>query len=706
MRSFSALLGVLLVLVVERIGRLLAPSSTRGWLPLLAALVAAVNPLLIYYGQEARMYMLLALAGAGLFWAMLGGSLWDFHEVGTSRKLVPPGGPAWGYVLFAVVGLWTHYSFAVVLAAANLAWLARWLVLYLQPCPERSSLATWRILAAWTSLNLAALLLFLPWLPTAIVSVASWPKGGLTVSWLAGVEDTLRTLLFGPLRATPHPLWLWLAIGALLPLLGAARLFVAHGRTSPTPWWALSEVLPLVLWFGLPIGLMAGLGLFTDAFLKILIAASPPWCLLVACVPLLTQQRIAQYALATAVAVFAIAMAALVLPPYYEDTQARDNYQGIAAYLSTASDPQRDLVILDAPGQQEVWHYYDPGLPVLALPATRPAAAADVESTLASATAGRRNLYALFWATDEADPERLVETWLDSHAFKALDVWQGNLRLAIYTLERDLKPLALAPVQLGGAISLAGQAQPENPQRVAAGDAAAVQLRWDVLQDVDRRYKVSVQLLDSASQIIAQRDGEPVGGSRPTDTWRTGDQILDNYALPVPFGTPPGEYRLVAAMYDAQTGQRLTHLGGDTVELGSIWVERPQAAVPAGLIPMVHRLEQRLGSVNLLGYDAYRKDFAHAPQMPLQSGDIAHLVLYWQAPDPLPEDWPEDLVVTLRLGSQVITAPLAGAGYPTAAWQAGEVVRGQFDIPYDGTDRRPQVEVAGRSVSLDALPVE
>ena len=147
MRSFSAAAGVLLVLVVERIGRLAGCRSARRrfWLPLLAALMAAVNPLLVYYSQEARMYMLLALAGAGLFWAMLAGEIWDFQEValpgGTHLQEVPTSWKSFlrggwlagaGYVLFAVLGLWTHYSFAIVLAAANVAWLVRWLVVRFQ----------------------------------------------------------------------------------------------------------------------------------------------------------------------------------------------------------------------------------------------------------------------------------------------------------------------------------------------------------------------------------------------------------------------------------------------------------------------------------------------------------------------------------------------------------------------------------------------
>jgi hypothetical protein len=94
---------------------------------------------------------------------------------------------------------------------------------------------------------------------------------------------------------------------------------------------------------------------------------------------------------------------------------------------------------LNAPGQQEVWRYYDPGLPVLALPQQRPSDPAAVEAALQPATAGRRQVYALFWATVEADPEQQVERWLDLHAFKTLDSWQGALRFVVYALADDLQ---------------------------------------------------------------------------------------------------------------------------------------------------------------------------------------------------------------------------------------------------------------------------
>ncbi|MFC2023772.1 glycosyltransferase family 39 protein, partial [Chloroflexota bacterium] len=59
-RSFSALLGVLLVAVTFALGHRLAG---RG-VALLAALLSAIHPFQIYYSQEARMYILLALLTA------------------------------------------------------------------------------------------------------------------------------------------------------------------------------------------------------------------------------------------------------------------------------------------------------------------------------------------------------------------------------------------------------------------------------------------------------------------------------------------------------------------------------------------------------------------------------------------------------------------------------------------------------------------
>jgi mannosyltransferase len=707
MRSLSAILGVLLVALVAAVAlRSAQNDASWRWFPALATFLAAVNPFQIYYSQEARMYMLLAVEATGVFWALLW--MMDAGERGSreyERSDFPTSSPsrlAWPllpqalFVAFGVAGLWTHYSFPIVLAAAGTSFLVRWAIALRRADRPSPSALLLRFLA----LNTLILLAFLPWLPTAIDRVLNWPKGGVPIGVLDGLALTLRTLLFGPLRTTPEPLWPWFALAGLLLLMGLAAL-----RRRPF------VSMTIALWLLAPVAMMFGLGLFSDAFLKFLLAASPAWCLAAAAAPWLWKHAqgaspLLPTLLLLVVLGFGTGAAATTLPRYYHDPFARDNYQGVARYLKAVGDPRRDLVLLNAPGQQEVWRYYDPGLPVLALPAQRPPDPADVQARLEAATVEARRIFALFWATDEADPTQLVEGWLNANAFKTMESWQGNLRFVVYTLANDLAPIDFAPVRWENGMTLLGveQGQP-TPQHVSPGDAALIRLIWSTEHPLKRRYKVSVQLLDERNQVIAQHDGEPGGGTTPTDQWRPGQRILDNHGVAIPFGTPPGTYTLKATLYEADTGTRVPFSGDDMLSLGSVIVERAVQSPPTTVIPMQYRLEKMLGKIELVGYDAYRRGFAHAPQTPLHPGDAVTLIFYWRAPSPLPTDWPADLTMKLQLGESELSAPLAGGAYPTGAWTAGELVRSTMEIVYHGGDARPRLTVDGVSIALEALPV-
>jgi hypothetical protein len=537
--------------------------------------------------------------------------------------------------------------------------------------------------------NLAILLLFAPWLPIAIERVLNWPQGGESIGLSEGVLLTLRSLTFGPLRDLPDPLWPWLLMAAILPLLGMVALL------------RYPQGVALALWLLAPVGLMFALGLFSDAFLKFLLTASPAWALLCAAAALLLPQaRLG----AILIAVAGFILAIIALPSYYTSPTVRDNYAGVAAYIEAVGDPATDLVILDAPGQGDVWSYYAPDLPVIGLPATRPPGP-DSVAKLKEAVKDRRQLFALYWATDEADPERLIESWLDQNAFRGLESWQGNLRFVTYTLPTGLSCSDFAtPVDFGEDIQLTALCQPSIPQRVPAGEVALLGLQWQTNEPLTNRYKVTVQLLDSRNQVIAQHDAEPAGNSRPTDSWPVNSSIMDNHGLTIPFGAPPGTYRLVVALYDHATGERLPTPTGDSYELGEIEVVLPERAFPLDLLPALQRTNAKLGPVTLVGYDAYKKEHSHAPETPLQAGDLAHFTFYWQAPDPLPPDWPDDLHFTLTVGRQSLRAPLAGGAYPTGQWQAGELVRGEFDLPYDGSSKVPTLQVNGDSYTLGTLP--
>ncbi len=73
----------------------------------------------------------------------------------------------------ARAGLWTHYSFPVVLAAAGLAYAVNLLRTDAGGHDSRT-----RRLVRFAAANAVILLLYLPWLPTAVNRVRNWPKGG------------------------------------------------------------------------------------------------------------------------------------------------------------------------------------------------------------------------------------------------------------------------------------------------------------------------------------------------------------------------------------------------------------------------------------------------------------------------------------------------------------------------------------------------
>ena len=690
MRSFSALTGVLLIYVIYRLGRVVEREhpSWRG-VALLAAFIAAVNPLQIYYSQEARMYLLLALTGATLFWALYGLVTLPGREPKT-RSL----GPAIGYSLSGIIGLWTHYSFPIVLAAAGLAFLLLYLT-RLRNTNHKSRIthhgAFWR----FVGLNAVIVLAYLPWLPTAVERVFNWPQGGEAITLLQGLQLTLRTFVFGPLREAPILQWPWLLAAAVLPLFALARQ------------WRQATLWPVVFWLLAPVGLMFGLGLFSDAFLKFLLTASPAWVLLLAVgVQSLPWSRFWWPLLVLG----AGTTAALTLPAYYTNPAVRDNYAGIARYLQATANPADTLVILDAPGQQEVWQYYTKvynlAYPTLALPQQRPPDPTATIDTLRATAANRSTIYALFWATDEADPQRLVEDWLDQQTFKGLESWQGNLRFVTYVQPTNLACRQLpSPRRFGEAIALTAFCQPATPQSVAAGAVALVGLRWRTETPLSQRYKVTVQVLDSRNNVIAQRDSEPVGGSLPTDQWLVGETVVDNHGVFIAPGTPPGAYRLIVALYDQNMGDRLRLAEGeDYLLLGELQVVRPQQALPANLLPLQHLVQQKLGPLQLVGYSAHRKEMAHAPEMPVVAGDLVEFTFFWQAPNPLPPDWPANLTFTLTLGDQTLTMPVAGESYPTSQWQAGEVVRSKAELVYTGSGRRPQLTIDTETLLLQRLP--
>lgn len=101
---------------------------------------------------------------------------------------------------------------------------------------------------------------------------------------------------------------------------------------------------------------------------------------------------------------------------------------------------------------------------------------------------------------------------------------------------------------------------------------AEVELIWHAIAQTETRYKVFVQALNEAGQVVAQSDGEPAGWTRPTTSWVANEYITDNHTLTFPAAI--GRITLITGLYDPLTNTRLTTpTGQNWVEIGAITVE-------------------------------------------------------------------------------------------------------------------------------------
>ena len=699
-RSLSAVIGILLVGLTFLISRRLFDP----WVGLVAAFLSAISPFQVYYSQEARMYILLAALSALSIYFFLRFMEAETAETGRQQPL-----SLWAgfYILAAVLALYTHYSFPFVLLAENLVYTF-WLIVEARRGGERGRRGGVILGKAlrWAALQLGVVFFFLPWLPTAYRQVTTWPTPHQAYSLLPTLADVYRLLCLGLSVETSETVGA-LILFAFFILAGsfpATNEAVDQPASSPQglPW--LLRYSLVVLWAALPTVLVFALGLFRETHLKFLLVSSPPFGLLVALGVVSTWriasdwraglsrselgQPAARIVVLLLVAFLLVASGQSLLHYYHDPRYARDDYRGLARYVAATAGPN-DAILLNAPGQEEIFGYYYQGdLPIYPLPQQRPLDPEQTRRELEAIVSQHARIFAVLWATDESDPGRFVEGWLDERTYKALDTWYGNVRLAIYAVPQAGPATEMAhpwSASLGDKVMFLGYSL--LSREVYAGEVLQLTLFWQALTALDERYVVFIHVLDAEGHIVGQRDTEPGGGAMLTTTWPPGQTIADNYGVLISHGTPPGEYQVRVGMYALDSGVRLPvsqadQPPGDSLVLEPIRVLRPKAPPPLDALDMQYRESLDYGDLKLLGYDLYKLGYAHQKEEPLHPGDVLHLDLYWQAINTLDMDWQLGLQLVDKGGQSwaIEEERPVGGSYGTRLWQAGEVVRDQHDL--------------------------
>jgi hypothetical protein len=93
-------------------------------------------------------------------------------------------------------------------------------------------------------------------------------------------------------------------------------------------------------------------------------------------------------------------------------------------------------------------------------------------------------------------------------------------------------------------------------------------LYWRGLEGTSSsNYMVFTHLLAGDGHIVAQHDGPPAGGTRPTGEWATGEFITDLHPMAFADTAYTGPARIAVGLYDPATGRVLTGTGEDRVIL-------------------------------------------------------------------------------------------------------------------------------------------
>lgn len=575
-RSLGALIGALAVLPVYGIGcRLGGRLAGR-----IAALLVALNPFLVWYSQEARMFMpattfaLTALYGV-LALSEPGSAPGDQSR---SRPNLVSSSIPWsilGWIprplasLLVVAGftaaLYSYLFSAFLLPVAGLWVLVAW---WLQRKGEGAGRRFW-----WGAASLALVaLLFVP------LARAAWSVSGSEATpgrAFAGMWSALWQLL--PIYLTGWPHWSGAAIAAVagvacvVLLLGLVAYSVPR-RGPATGERVLSRAggLFLAIWLALPL-LAGGLLLARD---RTVFAETRYFIFLVPALGLIAGRGLAALwrlrraaGLVGLAAVFGVTLVAL--PAIWTPENRREDWRDAAAYVLAHAGPH-DAVLVEPDYVHPAFDRYFTGPQDKFYPFTdRLADEGQVERSLS----GLAN-YDAVWLVqshfEEFDPRNLVAGWFGARYPLISEGFPRGIAIRGYATRYRtpvVPPLSGAgqsgptdgPYDFGGLRLLRCDYQ---PAALAARDDLFhppsgwlhVTTYWTATAALRTDVYPKVRLLDGAGQVWGDKLERDNSAIRiwPTTRWQLGEVVRVDYDVNLNPVTPAGTYRLAIEGDDAR----------------------------------------------------------------------------------------------------------------------------------------------------------
>jgi hypothetical protein len=498
------------------------------------ALLLALAPPFLMYGQETRAYAMLPLLTLALL-----AQVWPARE---GRGPLAPG-PRWAarLALIQVAFVLSHYAGAVAVGWANVALLARLL--------RARDRRAWR---AWARSVAGTALLAAPWALAVLATgaVGFTREAGLGNALAEPVPAGYLLRLLGVFHAVGMPAALGDALltrpaaltGALLALAWAGYVLRAPPpRRAVIRRLALAWALPMtaapVIWTLSP-----------QAHPRYLLPfVLPAWMLgaVVAIGP--RPARLGRNPLGMALLAAMLTLSVLGLRAYLTDpAYARTDVRGAAAHIRAEARPG-DVAL--QPYTDWTLEQYDLG-PARAAMVPDPAEGAAVAATLADAVPPGSRVYALDYERGALDPRGQVRALLARGGWSAEVARFHGVFLEVYEVPYPIAPLTCAPIPVtcvaGDGPCLVGVAAQPRPE---SGAALPVALCWEGVGQA--RYAAGLRLYAPSGALVAGADDLLLDARRrPTDRW-AGDAVVTYHRVPLPVGLLPQPYRLEAGVYVA-----------------------------------------------------------------------------------------------------------------------------------------------------------
>jgi len=714
-RLFSALVSLPSIALLYLIGRRLGGQAAG----LCAALTAALAPVYLWYGQEARPYTLLISLSLLSVYALLrlvaiADSRWQMADSSYQPSAIshrpiaishqPPATShqlsaisylplAIVYVLATGATVYTHYSGLFLLGFQGLFLLAlavrrrrRWLIV---------------LLAGATAL-------VSPIIPFVVHRMGLGAEQHYFFVPLRTILWDLANGLSLGLSVRAEQVW-WLdVLFLLIALLGLVALTRA-GRRGWAVW--------LVGYLAVPILTLYAASYVKPMYMGVrhLLIISPAYYLALGLgLAALASQGEAsravahwrRLALVAGIAVIVVGTGYSTRNYFTDPAYLKDDHRGLAAYLEEHVRPG-DVIVADGSIRGYVLDFYYDGLaPLMALP---PYGTEPGPQTLASLQALARRYQRIWFAygipgddwVDSAG-EMPIRAWRQESLFQFAEKYFHGLDDVIslrgYLTRSPVLtrlPAQVVPVgaHLGSRLELVGAEVPGQAQTrvsevlttVVAGDPLDVKLYWRARQPLED-YRVVLSLVDEEGRRWGLCDKMPYESFFPPSEWPIGQIVAWVQTLRTDPTTPPGHYTVNLRVYEPASDRALDFIGpdgnpvGQQFDLGQVDIVRP--AGPTRLPPGLPASQLRarwatapgVTDIELMGYDQ--------PVKRVGVGHPALLNLYFLARGKASADLSLRLRLVDRAGREVAAsvAPPVARAYPTSQWQPGDVLKGQHRL--------------------------